>query len=111
MEVRDLREQSEEGIDDPLFDTEDGDLDKEDDIGELDPDMNEEEGQEEEPGGLDVDEESGLSEMTDREEGEDGIKDNLNEDCDENLQTEQLEQTAEDAQRAENDDSEVSPRQ
>ena len=110
MEVRDLREQSEEGIDDPLFDTEDGDLDKEDDIGELDPDMNEEEGQEEEPGGLDVDEESGLSEMTDREEGEDGIKDNLNEDCDENLQTEQLEQTAEDAQRAENDDSEVSPR-
>ena len=94
MEVRDLRDKSEDDYSDPLFDTEDGDLGKEDDMGELDPDMDGVVGQEDEadmeaegeegPAGLDVSEESGLSEAGEREAGEDdgaGDQDNLNEDC------------------------------
>ena len=107
MEVRDLREQSEDSYNDPLFETEDGDLGKEDDMGELDPDMdcegeNIDDGQEQ----LEVSDESGLSEAAEREGADEGVEeeeDNLNEDCDESesLQTGQEDGTETEVQSAE----------
>ena len=98
MEVRDLREQSEGSLDDPLFGTE-----EEGDLGELDPDMGEvSEEVSERPGALDISDESGLSDRTYGEDEGDEAGDNLNEDCDEGLQTDQ--QQASDNLESENFD-------
>ena len=87
MEVRDLREQTEGSVDDPLFGTE-----EEGDLGELDPDMQEvSEEVSERQGALDISDESGLSDRTYGEDEGDEAGDNLNEDCDEGLQTDQQE--------------------
>ena len=98
MEVRDLREQSEGSLDDPLFGTE-----EEGDLGELDPVMGEvSEEVSERPGALDISDESGLSDRTYGEDEGDEAGDNLNEDCDEGLQTDQ--QQASDNLESENFD-------
>ena len=98
MGVRDLREQSEGSVDDPLFGTE-----EEGDLGELDPVMGEvSEEVSERPGALDISDESGLSDRTYGEDEGDEAGDNLNEDCDEGLQTDQ--QQASDNLESENFD-------